>query len=72
MIKMIRVAEPFKNMDRYEKFLKCLFSYRRKLAKNALARCCGALQDLDEDLVAYKRTYQLSPRDIVDLFRRCE
>ncbi len=72
MVEMTRVREVPNNMEEYEKFLKCLFSYRRKTLRNALARCC---RRVDEDIYSFldssKRVFHLPPEDILDIFLRC-
>lgn len=71
VIVLRRFREALERNDLYERFLKCLFSQRKKLLHNALKMCGydlgGILEDIPRDILS-RRVFTLSPEEFFNLF----
>ncbi len=71
IIIMRRRNEPEEYLDDFERFLKCLFSQRKKILSNALRICCGDdFKDLVPSHMLGERVYELGPEEIKELYLR--
>lgn len=71
LIIMRRYRERLQHHDVYERFLKCLFSQRRRRLRNALETCSRVIElrldRVSEELLS-RRVYTLSPEELLSLF----